>query len=476
MIEKPDMSDEEAEGDGVKMKSELTLLNGCTIIVGCIIGSGIFVSPTGVLQSTGSVNLSLLVWVASGLFSMIGAYCYAELGCMIQKSGADYAYIHFSFGPFLAFIRMWIECIILRPCIGAIQSLTFALYILKPFFPECDPPSDSVRILAAACLCLLCFINCFSVKWAAMVQDYFTYAKMFALILISITGMVQLGNGKTEFFTFENSETDVTVIALSFYSGLFSYTGWNYLNFIIEEMKNPVKDLPRAIAISCTIVVLIYFFTIVSFHTTLSVSEVLGSEAVAVTFSNRLYGSMAWVMSVFVACSTFGGVNGTLLTASRLFMVGAREGQMPGLLTCIHVKRATPVPSVIALTILCLLYLTSSNIIMLMNYVGFSQWLSIGVTVACLPYLRWKHPELERPIRVNLIFPIIYLVMTLVITLLPMIASPVETGIGLLMILTSVPVYLLLVRWKSKPKWLERISTESTNWLMRLLVVLPQQS
>ena len=179
---------------------------------------------------------------------------------MIQKSGADYAYIHFAFGPFLAFIRMWIECIILRPCIGAIQSLTFALYILKPFFPECDPPSDSVRILAAACLCLLCFINCFSVKWAAMVrqgdippvssllclqvQDYFTYAKMFALILISITGIVQLGHGKTEFFTFENSETDVSVIALSFYSGLFSYTGWNYLNFIIEEMKVRLTSPP----------------------------------------------------------------------------------------------------------------------------------------------------------------------------------------------------------------------------------------
>ena len=89
---------------------------------------------------------------------------------MIQKSGADYAYIHFSFGPFLAFIRLWIECIILRPCIGAIQSLTFSLYILKPFFPECDPPQDSVRILAAACLCLLCFINCYSVRAAAIVS------------------------------------------------------------------------------------------------------------------------------------------------------------------------------------------------------------------------------------------------------------------------------------------------------------------
>ena len=182
----PDSDDEKVELDsgGVKMKAELTLLNGCTVIVGCIIGSGIFVSPTGVLKSTGSVNMSLLVWAASGLFSMIGenfceysafqnilsgAYCYAELGCMIKKSGADYAYIHFSFGPFLAFIRLWIECVILRPCIGAIQSLTFALYILKPFFPECEPPQDSIRVLAAACICLLCFINCYSVKWASLV-------------------------------------------------------------------------------------------------------------------------------------------------------------------------------------------------------------------------------------------------------------------------------------------------------------------
>ena len=103
----------------------------------------------------------------------------------------------------------------------------------------------------------------------------------------------------------------------------------------------------------------IYVLTIVSFHTTLSIPEVLGSEAVAITFANRMFGPLSWIMPIFVACSTFGGVNGTLLTASRLFMAGAREGQMPFLLTMIHVEKATPVPSVVILTCMCLLYLTS---------------------------------------------------------------------------------------------------------------------
>ena len=89
---------------------------------------------------------------------------------MITKSGADYAYIHVTFGPFLAFVRIWIECMIVRPCTLAIQSLTFSLYIIKPLFPECDPPDEATRLLAAACLCLVGFINCYDVKWANLVR------------------------------------------------------------------------------------------------------------------------------------------------------------------------------------------------------------------------------------------------------------------------------------------------------------------
>nr|CAD7401137.1 unnamed protein product [Timema poppensis] len=236
--------------------------------------------------------------------------------------------------------------------------------------------------------------------------------------------------GRTEHFTFENTKTDVTELALSFYSGLFAYNGCyllNYLNFIIEELKDPIKNLPRAIGISCSLVTFVYVMTNVAFYTTLSPIEVLGSEAVAVTFANQLYGVMAWTIPVFVALSTFGAVNGILLTSSRLFYAGACEGQMPEILTMIQIHRLTPTPAVLCMALLSMLYLTVSDIFALINYVGFATWLSIGVAVLCLPWLRWAQPNLPRPIRVNLAFPIVYIVASLFVTIVPMIASPVET-------------------------------------------------
>ena len=204
------------------------------------------------------------------------------------------------------------------------MALTFAKYSVKLLFPECDPPDDSVRMLAAVCICVLAFINCWNVKWATTVQDVFTYAKLLALFVIMATGIVQLGKGKTQNFNWDDTETDFKKIALSFYSGLFAYNGWNYLNFVIEELKDPVRNLPRAIGISIILVTIVYTLTNIAFYTTLSVPEVLGSEAVAVvrilsyfflpnniwfiqTFAEIIYGRFAFFIPVFVAMSTFGG-------------------------------------------------------------------------------------------------------------------------------------------------------------------------
>ncbi|XP_070490757.1 large neutral amino acids transporter small subunit 1 isoform X3 [Chironomus tepperi] len=464
------------DGQEVTLKAKMTLVNGITVIVGSIIGSGIFVSPTGVLKYTGSVNMALVVWVISGVFSMVGAYCYAELGTMIKKSGADYAYIMTTFGGFVAFVRLYVECMIVRPCSQAIVALTFSVYVLKPIFPECDPPESVSRLLALCCILLLTFVNCYSVKMATRVQDYFTYAKLFALFIIIACGMYLLAAGNVQYFTFDDTKTEVTSLALSFYSGLFAYNGWNYLNFIIEELKDPVKNLPRAIAISCTLVTVVYVFTNVSFYTILSPSEVLGSEAVAVTFAGKAFGMFAWTIPLFVAMSTFGAVNGILLTSSRLFYAGAVEGQMPEILTMIQIKRFTPTPAVLAISLLSMLYLFVRDIYALINYVGFATWLSIGVSVLCLPWLRYTQPDLVRPIKVNLFWPILYLLATVFVTVVPMYASPYETGYGCLMILTSVPVYFIFIAWKNKPKAFNQAMGSITQKLQKLLMVVRGKS
>ena len=133
----------------VKLERKITLVNGITVIMGSIIGSGIFISPKGVLHEIGSVAGSLIIWLACGVFSMIGAYCYTELGTCITKSGADYTYIHQAFGPLPAFLRLWTECMIVRPCSAAVVALTFANYAIEPLFPECQQPALAVRLLAA---------------------------------------------------------------------------------------------------------------------------------------------------------------------------------------------------------------------------------------------------------------------------------------------------------------------------------------
>jgi solute carrier family 7 (L-type amino acid transporter), member 5 len=152
-------------------------------------------------------------------------------------------FVSIAFGPLPAFLYLWVALLILVPTGNAITALTFAQYLLKPYWPACDPPYSAITLVACLVTCILTAINCYNVKWVTSVTDIFTGTKVFALLVIFAAGAWHLFSGHTELLQvpFENSTSSPGRIALAFYSGLFSYSGWNYLNFVTEELKNPYK-------------------------------------------------------------------------------------------------------------------------------------------------------------------------------------------------------------------------------------------
>ncbi|XP_046739285.1 Y+L amino acid transporter 2 [Diprion similis] len=467
----------ESGPDRIQMKKQLGLLEGVAIILGIIFGSGIFVSPKGVIKEVGSVGLSLIIWVFCGLLSMVGALCYAELGTSIPVSGGDYAYIHEAFGPLPSFLYLWAANLIFVPTTNAIMSLTFAQYVLQPFFLDCEIPDDGMRLIAAVTICLLTFINCYDVKETSMMQNVFMFAKVAALVIIIITGITWLGLGHTENFKapFEETNTAPGNIAVAFCSGIFSYSGWNYLNFMTEELKNPYVNLPRAIYISLPLVTFIYVLANVAYLAVLTPDMMIASYAIAVTFGNQILGVMSWTIPLMVAISAFGGLSVHIMTSSRMCFVGARNGQFPAMLSHINVSKLTPTPALVFLCILSLCMLCTSDVFVLITYCSIVETFFITLSIAGVLWLRYKRPNMERPIKVSLWVPITFVMICIFLIVVSCYQAPFEVGIGTLITLSGIPAYYIGIVWKNKPKSFQRQYHRITCTMQKLFVAAREE-
>nr|XP_032639046.1 cystine/glutamate transporter-like isoform X2 [Chelonoidis abingdonii] len=435
------------EEEAVFLRKKITLLRAFSLLIGSMVGSGIFISPKGVLKHSGNVGVSLIVWFACGILSLFGALCYAELGTRITKSGGHYIYVLETLGPLPSFLYLWAEYFAIRPANSAVISLAFGNYILEPFFAPCAAPVPAVKLVALLGYYIVLILNSWSVSWSARLQNVLSVIKLLALTLIIVPGMMLLAQGHTENFqdAFSSQSLALDKLPLAFYAGMFAYSGWFQTSFVREELVRPERNNPLAVIVSVVTVILGYMLTNISYYTVLTAEDVLASQAVAVSFAQKAFQRLVSVIPILVALSCFGTMNGGIFTFSRTLFVASREGQWPPLFSMIHIRRHTPLPAVMLMLPLVTAMVCVGDIYHLLNFFSFSRWLFIGLATLGLIIHRHRHPELPRPFKVPLFIPVSFTIICLFAVGMSFCSDPVYVSIGCAMVLSGFPVYFLMI-------------------------------
>uniref|UniRef100_A0A3Q3MR67 Solute carrier family 7 member 9 n=1 Tax=Mastacembelus armatus TaxID=205130 RepID=A0A3Q3MR67_9TELE len=435
--------------------AQVGLLSGVCLIVGTMIGSGIFISPKAVLLYSGAVGPCLLIWAACGVLASLGALCYAELGTMITKSGGEYSYLMEAFGPIVAYLYSWASIMVLKPSSFAIITLSFAEYATTPFYSGCTPPVIVTKCLATVAIVIIVTVNCLSVKLASYVQNFFTAAKLFIIFAIVVAGIVLLTQGNTENL-----------------SNAFNGTSSSFgaIGLLLDTSLN----MPLAIIIAIPLVSVCYVLVNIAYFTVMTTSEVLLSPAVAVTFGDRVFYPLSWIVPLFVVFSTFGAANGSCFAGGRLAYVSGRQGHMVKILSYISLKRYTPSPALIFNGVLSFFYIIPADINGLINYFSFAVWVFYGLTTLSLIVMRFTRKELDRPVKVPIVIAGLIVIMSCYLVLAPVIENPeLEYLYCAIFIFSGLLLYYPFVHLKVS--WAQRIMRPITMHLQLLMEVVPPE-
>lgn len=469
---------EEASGTSSEFKEKNKIgYVGCTsYVLGNVIGAGIFIVPSAVTAGVGSIGMTLLVWVICGLISLLGSVVYIELGTAIQEPGCDFAYMCHVGWKAIAFAFMWIGVLLSFPAAIAVQVTTFGQYVVDGLSPAIRfaPPYDTMMAwsLGATFLLLTMWINFQSLgRIVSIFQFVATVAKLLAMALIVVAGFYLLiFQGKTENFRnpFKGTEFKLDRVIMGFYACLYSYSGWDVLNFSVGEIKKPAKNMPLALLTGMTLVIMLFVTINVAYFVALDVNEVKRSETIGALFSQKVFGNFSYAVPFMIALLMCGTLNSSLFCASRYMFAAAREGHLPPFLSGIHDETSSPRPSIFLTTLLSLL-MTFISVPMLIDYVSYVIIAQKLVGTFVLVWIRYKNiPVNKGVVRIPIALTVLFLIISTLLFAIPTISNFLTALVGFGITAIGLVIYYLFVKSERLPDRIQVINDYLTRQTMRL--------
>jgi APA family basic amino acid/polyamine antiporter len=434
-----------------ELARDLSTSHAWAVVVGTIIGSGIFLVPREMMQAVGSAKLVYLAWLVGGLLSFFGALTYAELGAMKPQAGGEYVYVRDGYGPLAGFLYAWTWFIIAKPAsiatlaTGIVRILgTFSIFA---FFSHPSPLLVTYgQLVAITATLLVTFLNYIGVKKAGEFQLVFTILKVAIILGIVAAGFSYSGGGWVNFTSgYAGAKGGIVGFMAALVAALWAYDGWNDVNMVAGEIRKPERSLPIALIAGVAVVGLLYVLVNAAVQYVLPAAAVAASERPASDAIALVLGSLgAGIVSAGMALSMLVAMNGTIMSGARVPFAVARDRYFFSALAEAHPRFHTPSVALVVQAILAiLLLLLGGSFRQLFSLAIFSEWLFYLVAASTLFVFRHREPNAPRPYRVwgYPVVPALFVLASAVLLYYTFAGNLRNSALGSLVILAGIPVF-----------------------------------
>lgn len=427
----------------------LGLFSATMMVVGGIIGSGIFLNPAIVAQRVGTPFLTTFAWVLGGVVALLGAFCYAELGNRMPRVGGGYAYLRDAFGPLPAFLYGWALLLVISTGAIAAVAVTFARYA-APFLGLGERAGVPLAILA---IVVLSAINYLGVKPGAVTQNVFTVLKLAALAALIVAGLVSAPAlappAPLEVGAPSGMVAVFVAVGAALVPILFAYGGWQQSNFIAEEIVDVERTLPRALLLGTAAVVAVYVLANVVYVRALTLPGLAQSDAPAADVMATVVGPAGErLIAAGIAASTFGFLNLVILVTPRVYQAMAADRAFFPRLAVLHPRYRTPTAAIVLQGVWAIVLTLSGTYGQLLDYVVFGDWIFFGLTAATLFVYRARErhtgssPAAGYRVPLYPLTPALFVLGALYVVASSVASNPGNAAIGTLLLALGVPVFL----------------------------------